>query len=99
MNEHMLMVIDHQINPGKYTQKQLRQNSSDAFFASTAATDATVSTCANIAHHAASTVTMADGNGVVVYAAVFDYWVDNYVRKSGENKQDYIDEINRRNKQ
>ena len=31
MNPHILMVIDNQLNPGKYTQEQLDKNADDAY--------------------------------------------------------------------
>jgi len=33
MNKHILFVIDHQLNPGKYTQEQLEDNSKAAWAA------------------------------------------------------------------
>jgi len=45
----------------------------------------------------------AAGNAAAYYAAdaaVDDaYWLNQYLRYSGENKQDYIDAINKGNKQ
>ena len=75
MNKHILMVIDNQLNPDKYTQKQLKQNADDA-------------ACA------------ADAAYAVSYAAAYggadvDYWLDRYFKQTGENKQDYIDAINK----
>ena len=37
MNPHILMVIDNQLNPAKYTKEQLKQNSVDADAAADAA--------------------------------------------------------------
>ena len=73
MNKHILMVIDNQLNPGKYTQEQLDKNAYAAnayVYATTAAAD----------------------------ASAVDYWLDKYFKKKGENKQDYIDAINKDNK-
>jgi len=81
MNEHMLMVIDHQMNTGKYTQEELDKNSVDSV-----GTDLYI--------NAAATATAAANDDTPV-----DFWVDRYFEDSSENKQDYIDEINRRNKQ
>ena len=36
MNPHILFVIDHQLNPEKYTQKQLKQNYEAAAYANAA---------------------------------------------------------------
>jgi len=74
MNKHILMVIDHQLNPNEYTKEQLKQNAVDA-----AATNAAITAAA------------AD-------AATNDedaFWLDRYFRYTGENKQDYIDAINK----
>ena len=38
MNPHILMVIDHQLNPAKYTKEQLDKNADDAYAAHDAAT-------------------------------------------------------------
>ena len=38
MNKHILMVIDNQLNPDKYTQEQLDKNADDAAAALTAIT-------------------------------------------------------------
>ena len=78
MNKHILMVIDHQLNLGKYTQEQLEQN------ADSAAADA-----AAYAAYTAYTAAAADTT----------HWLNRYFRLSGENKQDYIDAINKDNKQ
>ena len=71
------MVIDHQLNPGKYTQEQLEQNADSAAAA------------AAYAAHTAYTAAAADTT----------HWLNRYFRLSGENKQDYIDAINKDNKQ
>ena len=71
MNKHILMVIDNQLNPDKYTQKQLDKNENAAAAAYTAAA---ASACADV-----------DA----------DYWFDRYFKITGENKQDYIDAINK----
>jgi len=78
MNRHILTVIDHQLNPGKYTQEELEENSNDAYEYSE---DAAAYADADAAAHAA-------------YAAAdAAYWLNEYFRLSGENKQDYIDSI------
>ena len=71
MNPHILMGIDNQLNPDKYTQKQLDKNENAAAAAYTAA--------------AASASADVDA----------DYWFDRYFKITGENKQGYIDEINK----
>ncbi len=69
----MLMVIDHQLNPEKYTKEQLKDNA--------AAADA-------YAAYAA----YADG---LTSDAAAEQWVNRYFEQTGENKQDYIDHINK----
>ena len=70
MNKHILTVIDHQLNPDKYTKEQLKQNSEAAAYAATYAANA-------------------------AYAAHAAYWLKRYFKHTGENKQDYIDAINK----
>ena len=77
MNPHILMRIDNQLNPDKYTQEQLDKNTDDAHDAYDAAAAAYAATYA--------------------YAAA--YWIDQYFKHTGENKQDYIDAINKDSKQ
>ena len=79
MNPHILMVIDNQLNPAKYTKEQLKQNADDADNAAAAITAA--------AYYAADAAADDDA-----------YWLNQYLRYSGENKQDYIDAINKDNK-
>ena len=77
------MVIDHHLNPGKYTEAQLRQNEIDAYVDNyTAAANAT----------GAVYTAAADAAN---YAAVIGRLIDQYFKESKENKQDYIDEINK----
>jgi hypothetical protein len=80
------MVIDHQLNPSKYSQQELDKNAhaAAASYVSHAATDSSHAAAAADASHAAANV---------------DYWLDEYFKQTGENKQDYIDAINKDNKQ
>ncbi len=77
------MIIDHQLNPNKYTQEQLDANSDAAYDAAYARAYATVD---------AATVAVAA-------ATATTYWINKYFMRSGENKQDYVDKINKDNKQ
>jgi len=81
MNPHILFVIDHQLNPGKYTQEQLEANCKSAY--------ATTTAWAELAHAVAYTARNA------AYAAATAYWLHYYFSETGENKQDYIDAINK----
>ena len=78
MNKYILTVIDHQLNPDKYTTEQLEQNA-----------DSAAAAAAAYAAHTAYTAAAADTT----------HWLNRYFRLSGENKQDYIDAINKDNKQ
>ena len=91
MNKHILMVIDHQLNPGKYTKAQLKDNSDAAYYASFDAhsSDATVAT-------------YSSDTTAATYAAAYaaddintEYWIDKYFEHPGENKDDYIKELNK----
>ena len=80
------MVIDHQLNPNKYTQQELDKNSDYAYASATFATSATSAYAAYAAYTAS-----VDADDA--------YWFNEYFKLSGENKQDYIDAINKDNKQ
>jgi len=95
MNKHILMIIDNQLNPKKYTKEQLKQNADAAYDAYDYAYDA-VAFSAKFAYFAAYDAY------AFAYADVdvdVDYWLDRYFKITGENKQDYIDAINKDNKQ
>jgi len=81
MNPHILFVIDHQLNPEKYTQEQLDKNANAAKDAADAYH------AAIIAHGAAYTATDA------AYTTATTYWLNEYFTRSGENKQDYFNEL------
>jgi len=90
MNPHILIVIDNQLNPDKYTKEQLKENADAAYAYADAFADAYAYAAANYA------------NAAYAYADAFadvDYWLGRYFRYTGENKQDYIDAINKDNKQ
>jgi len=94
MNEHMMMVIDHQMNPGKYTKKQLRQNAISA-------ADAYNVDYANNYYDADASCAAARAAANAAYDAaayIANCWIVQYFKYSSENKQDYVDEINRRSK-
>ena len=91
MNPHILMVIDHQLNPDKYTKGQLEANRDNAAAYADAADDTDAAAYAYSAATAACATYYAD-----YYTG---YWLDRYFEYTGENKQDYIDAINKDNKQ
>ncbi len=84
MNRHILVSYGEWLYPGKYTPKQLEQNANAAYNLSTTIADAAYTASAYAASDAAYTNS--------VDAA---YWFNNYFKESGENKQDYIDAINK----
>ena len=76
------MALDHLANPDKYTKVQLKDN---AFYVACYA-----------AYYSAFDPHSSDA--AVFTAAVAAYaadWVDIYFERSGENKQDYIKELNK----
>ena len=92
MNPHILFVMDHLANPDKYTQEQLKDNALAADDAADYAPDdevvvtalaSHVSVCANAYYY------YDDDEGDV------EYWLNNYFERSGENKDDYIKELNK----
>jgi len=88
MNKHILTLIEHQLNPGKYTQEQLEEN----------AVDALAITTATGAYAYAAAAYYAD-DPHAAYSAASSLWLKRYFELTGENKQDYIDAINKDNKQ
>jgi hypothetical protein len=80
MNEHILFLIDHLANPGKYTQEELEENADAADYAYS--TDYSYST----AIVARASATSAD-------AVVASFWVDEYFKITGEDKQTYNDAL------
>ena len=81
--------MTNQLNPDKHTKAQLEQNYADA--------DATAY-AAHAAHAAAAAATYADAGYVAADNAGAGYWLNEYFKNTGENKQDYIDAINKDNK-
>ena len=90
MNPHILMVIDHHLNPGKYTRAQLQDNA-DADKYTQEQLDKNTYIAAYTAANAAAVAADAAADAV--------YWLNKYFNITGENKQDYIDAINKDNKQ
>ena len=91
MNKHILMVIDHKMNPEKYTQDQLEENYKTADAAAAAADAA-----ADYNTYAAARAARAAAAYAAAYrAARTAYWLNNYFKESGECEQDYIDAINK----
>ena len=108
LNPFILVVVDNQLNPDKYTPKQLEDNADEAYKAANdvashaaAANDvASHAAAANDAYDAAAyayaaaayAYTYAYDAAAYAYAAA-TYWLAAYFTKTNENKQDYIDEL------
>jgi hypothetical protein len=97
MNKHILFVIDHLANPGKYTQEELdanRKSAWDAYedyaayrdYAAYYPADAYNATDAFFGYNAA----YAAYAGI---ASAAEYWVNDYFKYTGEDKQAYIDKL------
>ena len=85
MNPHILFVIDHKVRPDKYTKEQLKQSSADALaLFDHAAVNAAAYFAANAAVCAA-----ADA----AWTADIMYWLNQYFKSSGEDRQDYINAL------
>jgi len=101
MNQIILKVQGHLLYPDKYTKEQLEQNYIDAAanFTSAYTTYAEANkndkgaawACQNAADDASSAAYAA----AYVNARVADDWLDEYFVNTGENRQDYIDAVNR----
>jgi len=79
MNKHILMVVDHQMNPEKYSKDELKDNADAAAYADVVSY--------------AITAAYATYDTTAAYAAY--YLINQYFNCTGENKQDYIDAINK----
>jgi len=99
MNPHILMVIDNQLNPGKYTRAQLQDNAADADAAADYANAYAYAYDAYDAYDAYAYAYAAAAAADAYAYAYAVYWLNKYFNITGENKQDYIDAINKDNKQ
>ncbi len=78
------MVIEHQLNPDKYSQQELDKNAASAADADAAAYAAAYATYAS-----------SSTSNFSATAADATYWINEYFRLSGECEQDYIDAISK----
>jgi hypothetical protein len=88
MNKHILFVIDHLANPGKYTQEELEANFASAYYAADStsyATDSASYSAYMAAYYARAAAANATSDAT--------YWVDEYFESTGEDKQTYIDKL------
>ena len=109
MNKHILFVMRNLDNPELFTQEEKEGNkksattdwaSADAAWAADAATDWTATdwASANAAWAADAAVYMAYA-AYAAYAATdwtaTEWWVNKFFERAGEDKQTYIDEVER----
>jgi len=98
LNIHILLVMQWLENPESVTKEQLRENATaaDAYAAyadAYAAYAYAYATAADAAATAAAYATAADAAYAYAYVAA-EKWVDEYFKHTGENKQDYLRELN-----
>jgi len=114
MNKHILMVQGWLLHPENYTKERLEGNYHAAARADvndfaadivTAAVSVTyvVTAAVSAAYWAFTAAVRADNSNytdwTADYVAKIEYWLNRYFELTGENKQDYIDAINKGNKQ
>jgi len=80
MNPCILMVVDHQMNPEKYSKDELKANADAAAYADVVSYATTAYSAAYAAYASADDITNL---------------INQYFNCTGENKQDYIDAINK----
>ena len=106
MNKHILFVMRNLDNPELFTREQKEDNRKSSLTANAAAAaDAAAANAAdaNAAYAAYAAADAADAaNAYAAYAAAdaadaanAEYWVNLFFKKSGEDKQTYIDEVER----
>ena len=108
-NPYVLLTIESQLNPENYSDEQLRANYKAAFDVAVDEADFDVNEAAHAVDEAAHAVAFAaHASTFAAHAFAFasfyadlnvDHQLDKYFKLTGENKQDYIDAINKDNKQ
>jgi len=95
MNKHILFVMRSLDNPELFTQEEKEGNKKSAAAAFYAAVAAYADTAAYSAAAEAAAVAAAN----TAYAAYdndwAEYWVNKFFKRAGEDKQTYIDEVER----
>ena len=91
MNPHILFVIDHKVRPDKYTKEQLKQNSADAYALALFDLDVDYVAVNAAAYFAANAAVCAAANAA--WTADIMYWLNQYFKSSGEDRQDYINAL------
>ena len=97
MNEHILFVMRNLDNTELFTQeeKEVNRKSAHAVAAATAAYTNTAANTANTAYAAYAAYAAADVADVADVYASTEWWVNEFFERSGEDKQTYIDEVER----
>ena len=100
MNDIVLMVQGYLLYPENYTKEQLKENYHNAVRAASAVCAAVRAASAD--WHAASYAVeaakaAADAEEVIECIFIAQEMLNEYFKYTGENKQDYIDELEKRN--
>ena len=105
MNIFILKVMRQMDNPELFTKDEIRKNASDAHTIAAAAyaadvdydvyaADAADATAYATAYATTYATTYAQCIAVA-YAAVTNYWFNRYFKETNEDRQDYINEVER----
>ena len=102
MNKHILFVMRNLDNPELFTQEEKEGNRKSAHAAYSAAVAAySAAVAAEAAEWAAADAAYAVADAAyaaavaAAYAADVEHWVNKFFERSGEDRQTYIDEINK----
>ena len=98
MNEHILFVMRSLDNPELFTQEEKEANKKSSLTAAAAAADAAALTVAAADAAAAdfyAADAAADTADAAAAAAGVKHWVNKFFERSGEDKQTYINEVER----
>ena len=92
MDIFILKVMQYLGNPELFTVAEMKKNTSDAH----AAAYAVYATYAADANAVSAAVSAAVAYTAVAYDTDYtNYWIDQYFKVTGEDKQDYINEVER----
>jgi len=95
MNKHILLVMKWLNDKDSVTQEE-RDDNRDAAYAAYAdayAADAAAAAYADAAADYTAAYAAADAAATAYADAAAEIWVDKYFERSGDNKQDYIDQL------
>ena len=96
MNKHILFVMRSLDNPELFTQEEKEANIKSSLTAAVAAAVAAADAAVAAADAADAAAAYTD-DAAAAYADEGDaeYWINEFFERSGEDKQTYIDEINK----